>query len=558
MTDDPQPSSVKHDDKQPQFDAKVEDPETRATREELRHSHISDKQADTTATEPSAEDDEDDEEMRIGSGKDYEHEPTASRPKKKTPDLSPSEALSAGGAGERKVSSPKKKRAHDEVEEEHKVGKGRTSNGADSDDWVMVEKGDKVEKDQAEPQKKRARDEKSPPADIHKAAAATTSVTLKGEPASKDQQTTSTSAFEASGFAKLASSTSSPFAAISANKSVFGGGAASSPSPFAGFGAASSTPSTAAPAVPPKLTFGSPDASVQSPFGTINGSKPTSGFGGGGFGSSGFGGGFGGGSAFGSVLGATRTGNFASPGQQPIAKSDKPAKPFGAPESDAEDDGEDDAETGDEEGGGSGAGEADKEKEKEGTASRDESTSLGGDDEKKKFKRVAVDDGEAGEATIVQVRARMYYLDRSANADGKTEAAWKERGVGNLKINVPEESVSVDPETGAVNPKSFNPAALKESTPENPRLVRLVMRQDSTLRVILNTVMLAGMDFQVKEGFKTTSILFTAIEGEDGKTVPVTMKMSAQNAAIFSDKAEMIKRRLKDQIVRDENAKADE
>lgn len=138
---------------------------------------------------------------------------------------------------------------------------------------------------------------------------------------------------------------------------------------------------------------------------------------------------------------------------------------------------------------------------------------------------VAVDDGEAGEATIVQVRARMYYLDRSANADGKTEAAWKERGVGNLKINVPEESVSVDPETGAVNPKSFNPAALKESTPENPRLVRLVMRQDSTLRVILNTVMLAGMDFQVKEGFKTTSILFTAIEGEDGKTVPVTMKV---------------------------------
>lgn len=38
----------------------------------------------------------------------------------------------------------------------------------------------------------------------------------------------------------------------------------------------------------------------------------------------------------------------------------------------------------------------------------------------------------------------------------------------------------------------------------------------------------------------------------------LAMQMSAQNAAIFSDKAEMIKRRLKDQIVRDENAKADE
>lgn len=119
----------------------------------------------------------------------------------------------------------------------------------------------------------------------------------------------------------------------------------------------------------------------------------------------------------------------------------------------------------------------------------------------------------------------MYYLDKSTNAEGKVEAAWKERGVGNLKINVPEDSVKVDRETGAVNPRSFNPDILKESTPENPKLVRLVMRQDSTLRVILNTVMLAGMDFQIKEGFKTTSVLFTAIEGEDGKHVPVTMKV---------------------------------
>ena len=51
---------------------------------------------------------------------------------------------------------------------------------------------------------------------------------------------------------------------------------------------------------------------------------------------------------------------------------------------------------------------------------------------------------------------------------------------------------------------------LRESTPENPKLVRLVMRQDSTLPVILNTVMLAGTDFQCKEGMKTVSVLFTA------------------------------------------------
>ena len=147
------------------------------------------------------------------------------------------------------------------------------------------------------------------------------------------------------------------------------------------------------PANPPKLSFGNPDPSGQSPFGTINGNKPTSGFGGG------LGSAFGGGSPFGSALGAGRTGNFATPGQLPITKSDKPAKPFGAPESDAEDDSQDDAEAGDEEGGGNGVAEPDKdkdkdkdpekekEKEKEDTASRDESTPVGGDDEKKKFKR---------------------------------------------------------------------------------------------------------------------------------------------------------------------------
>lgn len=177
MADEPQPPSVNRDDKQTQFDAKLEDAETRATREELKHSHISDKQANTTTTEQSIQGDEGDEDMKLRSAKEYNQEPAASRPKKNTPDLGPPDALSAGRAGERKVSSPKKKRAHDEVEDEHKEGEGRTSNGADSDDWVMVEGGDKAEKDQdeVEPQKKRARDEKSPPADLHNKASTVSS-----------------------------------------------------------------------------------------------------------------------------------------------------------------------------------------------------------------------------------------------------------------------------------------------------------------------------------------------------------------------------------------------
>lgn len=203
----------------------------------------------------------------------------------------------------------------------------------------------------------------------------------------KDSQPlqTSPSKFADSGFAKLAASSASPFAAVGATKSVFGGGAAASPSPFASFGAPPSTAaSTSTPLSPPKLSFGSKDASAPSPFAAINGAKPASG---------GFGGGFGGGSPFSSALGGAgpRTGNFASPGQPPIIKSDKPAKPFGAPESDAEDDSDDDGEDGDEEeGGGSGGADADREKDKEKdeTASTHESTPTVGEDEKKgKFKR---------------------------------------------------------------------------------------------------------------------------------------------------------------------------
>ncbi|KAJ0117992.1 DEAD/DEAH box helicase [Diaporthe amygdali] len=551
MADDPPSSSNVNLD-----DQRLEDAETRATREELRHSHISDNGNSTTQAPLSIlsntrnqDGQGEDDDMKLRSGKEFNLPAPTSVQRKKTPDLSPPENLSRDNAGERKVSSPKKKRAHDEVET-HKDSEGQGSNGTDSDGWVMVDEGD-TNKSRSEPQKKRARDETSPPAELHQSIATTTSDAPKVDFPGKDSQQpqTSPSKFADSGFAKLAASSSSPFAAIGAQKSVFGGASAAAPSPFASFGAPASTAaSTSTPLSPPKLSFGSKDASAPSPFAAMNGAKPATG---------GFGSGFGGGSPFSSALGGAgpRTGNFASPGQPPIIKSDKPAKPFGAPDSDAEDESDDDGDDDDEEAGA--GGEADAEKEKDETASTHESTPAVGEDEKKgKFKRVAVDDGEAGETTIVQVRARMYYLDKTPNADNTGQVGWRERGVGNLRINVPEDSVTVDPETGAVDPKSFDPAVLKDSTADNPKLVRLVMRQDSTLRVILNTVMVAGMDFQLKEGFKTWSVLFTAIEGDDGQYVPITMKMSAQNAGAFCDKVEMIKKKLKEQAAKDEKDKA--
>lgn len=138
---------------------------------------------------------------------------------------------------------------------------------------------------------------------------------------------------------------------------------------------------------------------------------------------------------------------------------------------------------------------------------------------------MATDDGEADEATIIQARGRMYYLGKSTDTDGKEQLAWRERGAGILKINVPAESVKIDAESGNAIASSFDPSVLAKSTPENPKLVRLLMRQDSTLRVILNSAMLPGMEFQLKEGLKTHSILFTAIEGADASHVQVQMRV---------------------------------
>jgi DEAD/DEAH box helicase domain-containing protein len=145
---------------------------------------------------------------------------------------------------------------------------------------------------------------------------------------------------------------------------------------------------------------------------------------------------------------------------------------------------------------------------------------------------VVVDDGEAGEVTILQVRAKMYALDKTQGKDGKEEAAWKERGVGNLKINVPEECVEFD-ENGAAIPDSFDASVLQADADDDeeaagekrPKVVRLILRQDSTLRVILNTAIWGHTEFQEKSTLKSSNIIFTAFE-EGGKVVNVQMKAS--------------------------------
>ncbi len=276
-------------------------------------------------------------------------------------------------------------------------------------------------------------------------------------------------------------------------------------------------------------------------------------------------------SPFGTALSGSGLTSFAKPGE--AFKSDKPAKPFGAPDSDAEDSADDDSN-----------GEDDSESdggENNEEADADERSKAGGEEKKKKLQRgkftpflsvssflflhltyiVVVDDGEAGEATLLQVRARLYYLDKDLGG-------WKERGAGMLKVNVPEQCVDFDRE-GNVIPASFDASMLdadssnggdgdddddKEGTDESagedapapkpksktgvaalPRrtVVRMIMRQDSTHRVILNTVVLPYTEYKERQMLKATTVLFTAIEGDGAK--PVSIQVKASSYALGAD-----------------------
>lgn len=113
----------------------------------------------------------------------------------------------------------------------------------------------------------------------------------------------------------------------------------------------------------------------------------------------------------------------------------------------------------------------------------------------------------------------MFYHDK--------EAGWKERGAGMLKINVPQACVDFD-ETGAVIPGTFDSSGLEidvEEGTKGHKVARLILRQDQTHRVILNTAILPAMEFQEKASLKSVGILFTAFEGESAKPVSITMRV---------------------------------
>ncbi|UKZ46889.1 hypothetical protein TrVGV298_001100 [Trichoderma virens] len=425
-----------------------EDAETRAARRELKQSSISDP---PTAVSDLASDSIDE---------------RAARPE------TPADAVSDSQDERFKehVPSPKKKRAHDQLDGSIDV----EQNDANS---VTSTESNKDRASRLEPEKKR-----------HPGPQPATEETASSKiPSANALPQTSSAAFSASGFGKLATG-SSPFASLSTSQSsIFAPSIGSSVLPSAtGLGTAGSQP---APSVTmPKLTFGSVNSA--SPFANL---------------SSGFGG-----ASLGSPFSAGKgLESFASPLAKPL-QSEKPAKPFGAPESDVDDEDDADAERDDES----------EPNEQERAPSPEKEL-----EEKKRIKlhKVEVDDGEAGEATLLSVRAKMFYHDK--------EAGWKERGAGMLKINVPQACVEFD-ENGSPILGSFDASGLDSGDggdeKEAHKVVRLLMRQDQTHRVILNTAILPAMNFQEKASLKSVGILFTAFEGEQAKPVSITMRVILQ------------------------------
>jgi Ran-binding protein 3 len=236
---------------------------------------------------------------------------------------------------------------------------------------------------------------------------------------------------------------------------------------------------------------------------------------------------------FGTTLGGPRLSSFASSKPTDVSKTDKPAKPFGAPDSDAEDGGDDDdeAEEAEEE-----DAEAVSKNEDEQEKAKEDAKSPSEDTKKPRLQRskrlflyclyssltvlVVVDDGERDEATVLAVRAKMYQLDK--------ELGWKERGAGMLKLNVPKASVEFD-DAGTADIASFDASVLETGSDEDEaksqQSVRLIMRQDHTLRLILNTTIVPAIKFQVITKLKSANVLFTAFDTDEVKQVQ--MKVSS-------------------------------
>ncbi|KAH0551574.1 hypothetical protein GP486_007208 [Trichoglossum hirsutum] len=320
----------------------------------------------------------------------------------------------------------------------------------------------------------------------------------------------STTTAQTSGFGSVSGTGSSPFGALGTSppsSSPFGSlGAAKG----AGFGALLSTgkPASAPSSSFSGTPFGSLGAAKGAGFGTLlSTGKPasasSSGFVGTPFGvsSSGFGGL---GSGFGGASGAGLKDFSSNGGSGILGLKDKPPRPFGAPDDETE-------ESGDEASGDDVNGEDSKEGKKDDV------------ELEKRFHPQEVETGEEGEITIFNCRAKLFHFD-------KQEKAWKERGVGLLKLNATPTEAEIDYDRWSHGSDDSEGVETEDSTAkatDNKRKARLLMRADGVLRVVLNAPVFKGMKVGDEKGNPPTGRMVSLTALEDGKAVPLLVKTAS-------------------------------
>ena len=103
--------------------------------------------------------------------------------------------------------------------------------------------------------------------------------------------------------------------------------------------------------------------------------------------------------------------------------------------------------------------------------------------------------------------------------------AWKERGAGIVKVNVHQSCVEMDEYDGKPIPGSFDASQGDEGTEGKPVIAaRLIMRQDNTHKLILNTAIIRALKFVEKAGNVGKQYMFTAFDG--GKPVNMLLRVS--------------------------------
>ncbi|KAL4964176.1 P-loop containing nucleoside triphosphate hydrolase protein [Aspergillus stella-maris] len=399
-----------------------------------------------------------------------------------------------------RASSRGRKRSHDDDEEEnmedesgHRRKRSRDSNTEEAE--AITTKPDAIQPEQSQPQvtgvtlkKKRSRDqvdkeepkcedsaEKAGIKNTSERAAPTQKAAAEGEPEKKRHRDESreresaplTSAFantsSVSPFGAIGTSTSKPAeeAKQTTSSSAFASSslaafASSEQSPFGSLGA--STPSVF------KSSESTPVGS-DSPAATGFASTKPSGFAALGSGFSGFSGGFGGASSGGLT-------SFAAPGA-PSALGSTSSKPFGA---EADSDNEDKEDQGE-----SGPGEFESDKTDE------------------RFFERQIETGEEEEKTYFACKAKLFHF---------SDKEWRERGLGNFKVNVK----IVD---GVEDKKS----------------ARMVMRADGVLRVMLNTALFKGMKVGDAAGNEPRSKQVHLASFEGNRSVPLLLRRPVTSKA---------------------------